>query len=142
MPYQSQNTVDRALANATRFMQDGGSDALKILQDAFAIQDAGCYMLEFNAVPAKIATVISGQLEIPTIGIGAGVGTDGQILPGHDLPGMFVDFKPKFSKRCANFTEAALKGITQYIPEVKGERSRTMTTATALMRRSTKNSSR
>ena len=76
-------------------------------------------MLEFEAVPAKIATVISRQLEIPTIGIGAGVGTDGQILLGHDLLGMFTDFKPKFTKRYANLTEAALKGITQYITEVK-----------------------
>ena len=169
MPYQSYNTIDRALTNATRFMQEAGSDAvkpqggksqahilkamvdagiptashigmtphtvamfggfriqgktadsaMKILEDAFAIQDAGCFMLEFEAVPARIATVISAQLEIPTIGIGAGVGTDGQILLGHDLLGMFTDFKPKFTKRYANLTEAALKGITQYISEVK-----------------------
>ena len=169
MPYQSYNTIDRALVNATRFMQEAGSDAvkpqggrsqahilramvdagiptashigmtphtvamfggfriqgktadgaMKILEDAFAIQDAGCFMLEFEAVPARIATVISAQLEIPTIGIGAGVGTDGQILLGHDLLGMFTDFKPKFTKRYANLTEAALKGITQYISEVK-----------------------
>ena len=169
MPYQSYNTIDRALTNATRFMQDGGSDAvkpqggksqahilramvgagiptashigmtphtvamfggfkiqgktadtaMKILEDAFAIQDAGCFMLEFEAVPARIATVISKQLVIPTIGIGAGVGTDGQILLGHDLLGMFTDFKPKFTKRYANLTEEALKGITQYISEVK-----------------------
>jgi len=169
MPYQSYNTVERALANATRFMQDAGSDAvkpqggrsqahilkamvgagiptashigmtphtvamfggfkvqgktaetaMKILEDALAIQDAGCFMLEFEAVPAKIAAVISKQLEIPTIGIGAGVGTDGQILLCHDLLGVFTDFKPKFTKRFANLTEVALKGITQYIAEVK-----------------------
>ena len=169
MPYQSYNTIDRALTNATRFMQDAGSDAvkpqagksqahilkamvdagiptashigmtphtvamfggfkiqgktatsaMKILEDAFAIQDAGCFMLEFEAVPAKVATVISKQLEIPTIGIGAGVGCDGQILLGHDLLGVFTDFKPKFTKRFANLTEVAVKGITQYIAEVK-----------------------
>ena len=169
MPYQSYNTVERALTNATRFMQDAGSDAvkpqggksqahilkamvgagiptashigmtphtvamfggfkvqgktagaaMKILEDAFAIQDAGCFMLEFEAVPAKIAAVISGELEIPTIGIGAGVGTDGQILLCHDLLGVFTDFKPKFTKRFANLTEVALKGIAQYISEVK-----------------------
>jgi len=169
MPYQSYNTVDRALVNATRFMQDAGSDAvkpqggksqahilkamvdagiptashigmtphtvamfggfriqgktaqaaMKILEDAFAIQDAGCFMLEFEAVPAKIAAVISKQLEIPTIGIGAGVGCDGQILLCHDLLGVFTDFKPKFTKRFANLTEVAVKGITQYINEVK-----------------------
>jgi 3-methyl-2-oxobutanoate hydroxymethyltransferase len=169
MPYQSYHTVERALTNATRFMQDAGTDAvkpqggrsqahilkalvdagiptashigmtphtvamfggfkiqgktadtaMKILEDALAIQDAGCFMLEFEAVPAKIARVISQQLEIPTIGIGAGVGTDGQILLCHDLLGVFTDFKPKFTKRFANLTEVAVKGITQYITEVK-----------------------
>ncbi len=169
MPYQSYHTVEKALTNAARYMQEAGTDAvkpqggksqahilkalvdagiptashigmtphtvamwggfkiqgktaegaMKILEDAFAIQDAGCFMLEFEAVPAKIATVISQQLEIPTIGIGAGVGCDGQILLCHDLLGVFTDFKPKFTKRFANLTEVALKGIGQYIKEVK-----------------------
>ena len=169
MPYQSYNTIDRALTNATRFMQEGGTDAvkpqggksqahilkalvdagiptashigltphtvavfggfriqgrtadtaMKILEDAFAIQDAGCFMLEFEAVPAKIAAVISQQLSIPTIGIGAGVGTDGQILLCHDLLGVFSDFKPKFTKRYANLTEVAVNGISAYIADVK-----------------------
>ena len=169
MPYQSYNTVERALANATRFMQDAGSDAvkpqggksqahilkalvdagiptashigltphtvamfggfkiqgrtaeaaMKILEDAFAIQDAGCFMLEFEAVPAKIATLISQQLEIPTIGIGAGVGTDGQILLCYDLLGVFTDFKPKFTKRYAKLTEVAVGGISEYVRQVK-----------------------
>lgn len=169
MPYQSYNTIDRALTNATRFMQDAGSDAvkpqggksqahilkalvdagipaashigltphtiamfggfkiqgrtadaaMKILEDALAIEDAGCFMLEFEAVPAKIAKLISQQLTIPTIGIGAGVGTDGQILLCHDLLGVFTDFKPKFTKRYARLTEVAVAGISQYIKEVK-----------------------
>ncbi len=169
MPYQSYHTVERALANATRFMQDAGSDAvkpqggksqahilaalvdagiptashigltphtvamfggfkiqgrtaetaMKILEDALAIQDAGCFMLEFEAVPARIAKLISKQLEIPTIGIGAGVGTDGQILLCYDLLGVFTDFKPKFTKRFANLTEVAVAGISQYFEEVK-----------------------
>ncbi len=169
MPYQSYNTVDRALINATRFMQEAGSDAvkpqggkrqahilkalvdagiptashigltphtvamfggfkiqgrtaeaaMKILEDAFAIQDAGCFMLEFEAVPGKIAHLISEQLEIPTIGIGAGVGTDGQILLCYDLLGVFTDFKPKFTKRFSNLTEVAVGGIQQYVKEVK-----------------------
>jgi 3-methyl-2-oxobutanoate hydroxymethyltransferase len=169
MPYQSYHTVEKALTNATRFMQEAATDAvkpqggksqahilkamvdagiptashigmtphtvamfggfkiqgktadgaMKILEDALAIQDAGCFMLEFEAVPAKIARVISQQLDIPTIGIGAGVGTDGQILLCHDLLGVYSDFKPKFTKRFANMTELAVKGITQYISEVK-----------------------
>lgn len=169
MPYQSYNTIDRALGNATRFMQDAGSDAVKpqggksqahilkalvdagiptashigltphtvamfggfkiqgrtadaawkILEDAFAIQDAGCFMLEFEAVPAKVATLISRQLDIPTIGIGAGVGTDGQILLCYDLLGVFTDFKPKFTKRYAKLTEVAVGGISEYVRQVK-----------------------
>jgi 3-methyl-2-oxobutanoate hydroxymethyltransferase len=169
MPYQSYNTVDRALLNATRFMQEALCDAVKtqggrnqahilkalvdagiptashigltphtvamlggfrvqgrtaeaamsILEDALAIQDAGCFMLEFEAVPSRIAKIISGQLEIPTIGIGAGVGTDGQVLLSYDLLGAFVDFKPKFTKRFANLAEVAVAGLKHYVAEVK-----------------------
>lgn len=169
MPYQSYNTVDRALANATRFMQDALCDAvkpqggksqahilkalvdagiptashigltphtianfggfkiqgrtadaaMKIFEDALAIEDAGCFMLEFEAVPAPIAKLISDQLTIPTIGIGAGAGCDGQILLAYDLLGVFTDFKPKFTKRYANLTEVAVAGIRKYVAEVK-----------------------
>src|SRR4029077_18534025 len=75
--------------------------------------------LEFEAVPGSIAKLISEQLEIPTIGIGAGAGTDGQILRCYALLGVFTDVKPKFTKRYANLTEVALGGIRQYIQEVK-----------------------
>jgi 3-methyl-2-oxobutanoate hydroxymethyltransferase len=92
---------------------------MKILEDALAIEDAGCFMLEFEAVPAKIAKLISEQLTIPTIGIGAGAGTDGQILLCYDLLGVFTDFKPKFTKRFAKLTEVAVDGISQYVKEVK-----------------------
>ena len=92
---------------------------MKILEDALAIQDAGCFMLEFEAVPAKIARVISQQLEIPTIGIGAGAGTDGQILLSYDLLGVFTDFKPKFTKRYANLTEVAVAGLKAYAADVR-----------------------
>ena len=169
MPYQSYHTVERALANATRFMQEADCDAvkpqggrsqagilkalvdagiptashigltphtiamfggfkiqgrtadaaMKILEDALAIEDAGCFMLEFEAVPARIAKLISEQLTIPTIGIGAGAGTDGQILLCYDLLGVFTDFKPKFTKRFAKLTEVAVDGIRQYVKEVK-----------------------
>ena len=93
--------------------------AMVILEDALAIQDAGCFMLEFEAVPAPIAKLISEQLEIPTIGIGAGVGTDGQILLSYDLLGVFTDFKPKFTKRYANLTDVAVAGLKEYVREVK-----------------------
>jgi 3-methyl-2-oxobutanoate hydroxymethyltransferase len=70
-------------------------------------------------VPARIAEVISRQLEIPTIGIGAGAGCDGQILLSYDLLGVFTDFKPKFTKRYANLTEVAVAGLKAYVAEVK-----------------------
>ena len=92
---------------------------MKILEDALAIEDAGCFMLEFEAVPARIAKVISEQLSIPTIGIGAGAGCDGQILLCYDLLGVFTDFKPKFTKRYARLTEVAVEGIERYAQEVR-----------------------
>ncbi|RMH47143.1 MAG: 3-methyl-2-oxobutanoate hydroxymethyltransferase [Alphaproteobacteria bacterium] len=169
MPYQSYHTVEKALANATRFMQEGGCDAVKpqggksqahilkalvdagiptashigmaphqvalyggfriqgrtaesamaILEDALAIQDAGCFMVEFEAVPADIARLISAELEIPTIGIGAGNGTDGQILLSYDLLGVYTDFKPKFTKRYANLTEVAVAGLRAFAEDVR-----------------------
>src|SRR5260370_27904899 len=93
--------------------------AMKILEDALAIEDAGCFMLEFEAVPAKIAKLISEQLTIPTIGIGAGAGCDGQILLCYDLLGVFTDFKPRFTKRYAKLTDVARGGSRQYVEEVK-----------------------
>jgi 3-methyl-2-oxobutanoate hydroxymethyltransferase len=92
---------------------------MKILEDALAIGDAGCFMLEFEAVPPKIAALISQQLTIPTIDIGAGVGCEGQILLRYDLLGVFTDFKPKFTKRFAKLTEVAVEAIGQYVREVK-----------------------
>jgi 3-methyl-2-oxobutanoate hydroxymethyltransferase len=93
--------------------------AMLILEDALATQDAGCFMLEFEAVPALIARLISQQLEIPTIGIGAGAGTDVQILLSYDLLGVFIDFKPKFTTRYANLTEVAVEGLRNYAKEVR-----------------------
>jgi 3-methyl-2-oxobutanoate hydroxymethyltransferase len=92
---------------------------MKILEDALAIEETGSFMPEFAAEPAKIAEIISKQLTIPRIGIGAGVGTDGQILLCYDLLGVFTDFKPKFTKRSTNLTEVAVGGIKQYVAKVK-----------------------
>ena len=76
-------------------------------------------MVEFEAVPAEIATIITNELEIPTIGIGAGNGTDGQILLGYDLLGVFTDFKPKFTKRYSKLTDVAVSGLKKFVEEVK-----------------------
>ena len=108
-----------ALYGGFRIQGKTAEGAMHILEDALAIQDAGCFMLEFEAVPSPIARMISEQLEIPTIGIGAGAGTDGQILLSYDLLGVFTDFKPKFTKRYANLTEIAVKGLSDFVKEVK-----------------------
>ena len=108
-----------ALYGGFRIQGRTAESAMGILEDALAIQDAGCFMLEFEAVPAPIARLISEQLEIPTIGIGAGAGTDGQILLSYDLLGMFTDFKPKFTKRFADLSGAAVEGLSRYAQEVR-----------------------
>ena len=108
-----------ALYGGFKIQGKTADNAMSILEDALAIQDAGCFMLEFEAVPAPIARMISAELEIPTIGIGAGAGTDGQILLSYDLLGVFTDFKPKFTKRYANLTEVAVNGLSSYVEEVK-----------------------
>ena len=72
-----------------------------------------------EAVAEPLARKITDAVEIPTIGIGAGAGTDGQILLSYDLLGVFTDFKPKFTKRYTNLTEVAVSGLKQYAAEVR-----------------------
>ena len=75
--------------------------ARQFLADAQAIQEAGAFAVVLEAVPAELATLVSGRLEIPTIGIGAGAGCDGQVLVNQDMLGMFDGFMPKFVRRFA-----------------------------------------
>ncbi len=92
--------------------------AKKLLEDARAVQEAGAFALVLEAVPAKLATKITQELTIPTIGIGAGNGTDGQVLVYADMLGMFSDFTPKFVKKFANVGEAMKAAFAAYIEEV------------------------
>lgn len=93
--------------------------AHKLWQDAQALQEAGCFSLVLEAVPAKIAAEISQRLEIPTIGIGAGAGCDGQVLVFHDMLGLFDKFQPKFVKQYANIGAQITQGLTAYRDEVQ-----------------------
>lgn len=93
--------------------------AHKLWQDAQALQEAGCFSIVLEAVPAKIAAEISQGLEIPTIGIGAGAGCDGQVLVFHDMLGLFDKFQPKFVKQFANIGEQIQQGLTAYRDEVQ-----------------------
>lgn len=92
--------------------------AKKLLEDALAIQEAGAFAVVLECVPTKLATVISEKLEIPTIGIGAGNGCDGQVLVYQDMLGMFTDYVPKFVKQFANVGGVMKQAFTDYKKEV------------------------
>lgn len=173
MPFMSyQVSVEEAVRNAGRFLQQGGMDAVKLeggreradavraivgagipvmghigltpqsvnqlggfraqgktasaakrlLEDAKILEDAGAFSLVLESVPARLAEVISKQISIPTIGIGAGAGCDGQVLVTHDLLGLFERFTPKFVKKYANLHEAMQKAFADYIDDVETKR--------------------
>jgi 3-methyl-2-oxobutanoate hydroxymethyltransferase len=93
--------------------------ALKLIDDALALEEAGCFSLLMEAVPDRVATLITKKLAIPTIGIGAGAGTDAQVLVLHDMLGMFDRFTPKFVKKYADFFEIGTKALQQYVQDVE-----------------------
>ena len=98
------------------------SAAKRLLEDAKILEDSGAFSLVLESVPARLAEVISKQISIPTIGIGAGVGCDGQVLVTHDLLGLFDRFTPKFVKQYANFHAEMNKAFTAYIDDVETKR--------------------
>lgn len=95
--------------------------ALRVLEDALALQDAGCFAIVLEAVPAEVAALITNKLSIPTIGIGAGAGCSGQVLVQYDMTGNFPPgrFLPKFVKQYGNVWGETLKAIETYRDEVK-----------------------
>ena len=95
--------------------------ARKLIDDAKAVEEAGAFALVLECVPAKLAKIISEQLTIPTIGIGAGAGCDGQILVYQDMLGMFSDYTPKFVKRFAEVGSVMKEAFANYIKEVQAE---------------------
>jgi 3-methyl-2-oxobutanoate hydroxymethyltransferase len=173
MPFMSyQVSIEEAVRNAGRFLQEGGMDAVKLeggreradairaivgagipvmghlgltpqsvnqlggfraqgktaiaakrlVEDALILEEAGCFSIVLEAVPARLAELISKKLSIPTIGIGAGAGCDGQVLVTHDLLGLFDRFTPKFVKQYANFHSEMQKAFADYIEDVETKR--------------------
>ncbi len=173
MPFMSyQVSVEEAVRNAGRFLQEGGMDAVKLeggrertdairaitgagipvmghlgltpqsvnqlggfraqgktaltakrlVEDALLLEEAGCFSIVLEAVPARLADLISKKLSIPTIGIGAGAGCDGQVLVTHDVLGLFDRFTPKFVKQYANFHKEMQKAFADYIEDVETKR--------------------
>ena len=93
--------------------------AKKLLEDAKAVEEAGAFAVVLECVPAKLAELISKSISIPTIGIGAGAGCDGQILVYQDMLGLFSDFTPKFVKKYANVGEMMTQSFRDYIADVQ-----------------------
>lgn len=93
--------------------------AQQMIEDALAIQEAGAFAVVLECVPAKLAALISEKLTIPTIGIGAGAGCDGQVLVYQDMLALFSDFKPKFVKHFGNIGPQMTAAFKAYDEEVK-----------------------
>jgi 3-methyl-2-oxobutanoate hydroxymethyltransferase len=93
--------------------------ALAFARDAVALQEAGCFSIVFEAIPAAVAEVVTKMLTIPVIGIGAGPGTDGQVLVFHDLLGIYDGHAPRFAKRFAEVKAQMVAGVEQYADEVR-----------------------
>ena len=170
MPFMTYHiTVDDALRNAARFIQEGGAQAVKLeggvagaekirrivecgipvighigltpqsvhqfggykvqgktpetavklLEDARALEKAGAFAIVLETVPTQLATLITRKIDIPTIGIGAGIGCDGQVQVIHDILGWFTDFVPKHTKQYAQLSDIMSSAIADYYNEVK-----------------------
>lgn len=92
--------------------------AKNLIEQAKGLEKLGCFSIVLECVPDKIAEIITSQLKIPTIGIGAGINCDGQVLVTHDLLGLFERFKPKFVKHYINLSPQIQKAIEEYKKEV------------------------
>ena len=170
MPFMSyQASIEEAVRNAGRFLQEGGMDGVKLeggqerlpaieaiigagipvqghlgltpqsvhqlggfraqgktapaarrlVEDAMILQEAGCFSLVLETIPARLARLVSERLEIPTIGIGAGAGCDGQVLVTHDLLGLFDRFTPRFVKKYADLHNEMAQAFTAYRTDVE-----------------------
>jgi len=93
--------------------------AARLLEDAQALEEAGAFAIVLETVPAPLATLITQKISIPTIGIGAGIGCDGQVQVINDILGSFTDFVPKHAKQYAKLTDIIKNAVTEYYNEVK-----------------------
>ena len=103
------------------FKVQGGSieDAHRLLDDARALEAAGAFSLVLEAVPARLATLITETVRVPTIGIGAGAGCDGQVLVTHDVLGLYDRLTPKFARKYADLSEAIRQALSAFAEDVR-----------------------
>ena len=97
------------------------AEANKLRNDAILLQDAGCFAVVLEKIPAELAKEVSEKLNIPTIGIGAGMHCDGQVLVMHDMLGINTEFKPRFLRTYLNLAEEVTGAVKQYISDVKNK---------------------
>ena len=101
-------------------IQGRSSDAAeRLMADARALQDAGCYSIVLEGIPATLAAQVSTELSVPTIGIGAGAACDGQVLVLYDLLGLDERFNPKFLKKYAHLNTSVVDALTAFTEEVR-----------------------
>ena len=95
------------------------AEAEKLIRDAKLLEQAGCFGIVLEKIPAKLATQVTKEIKIPTIGIGAGNGVDGQVLVLHDMLGITMKFSPRFLRRYHNLSEEIKGSVNSYIDDVK-----------------------
>ncbi len=93
--------------------------ALQVAEDAMALQEAGCFSIVFEAIPAAVSELVMARIEVPVIGIGAGPSTDGQVLVFHDLLGIYDGHAPRFAKRYGELKALMVGGVAEYAAEVR-----------------------
>jgi 3-methyl-2-oxobutanoate hydroxymethyltransferase len=96
-------------------------EANKLRKDARLLEDAGCFAIVLEKIPATLAREVSANLTIPTIGIGAGGDCDGQVLVMHDMLGINTEFKPRFLRQYLDIHDQATKAVHQYISDVRNK---------------------
>jgi 3-methyl-2-oxobutanoate hydroxymethyltransferase len=94
-------------------------DEARVLEDALAVQEAGAFAVVVECVPAETAHKVTAALRVPTIGIGAGAGCDGQVLVSHDMLGLFSEFRPRFVKQYADLGQALTRAVEEYCRDVR-----------------------
>jgi len=95
------------------------AEAEKLRKDALLLQEVGCFAIVLEKIPAELAKEVTSTLSIPTIGIGAGHGCDGQVLVMHDMLGINTEFKPRFLRKYLNLHEQVTGAVQQYIADIK-----------------------